>query len=69
MIINVKVRPNSGRQEIKEISNKEFVVNLKKSASEGKANTELIKLLTKHFKKQIKIKSGLTSRKKVVEII
>ncbi len=69
MIINVKVRPNSGKQEIREISDKEYVVNLKKPASDGKANTELLKLLTRYFKKNISIKSGLSSRKKIIEVI
>jgi len=68
MIINIKVKPNSGKQEIKKITDNEFVVNVKSSASEGKANMELLKLLTKFFKKKIKIKSGLNSRKKIIEI-
>ena len=68
MIINVKVMPNSGREEIQKISGKEYRVYLKKPAFDNKANMELITLLRKHFKSQIKIIKGTKSRNKVVEI-
>ncbi len=68
MRINVKVFPNSGREEIIEISKEEFKVYLKKPAEENKANLELLKLLKKHFGGEIKIIKGFTSRKKVVEV-
>jgi len=67
MIINVKVKPHSGRQEIVN-EGKNYVVYLKSVPEDGKANIELIKILKKHFKKEIKIKSGKTSRNKIVEI-
>ena len=67
MIINVKVKPHSGKQEIIKNSNG-YVVYLKSAPEDGKANMELVKLLKKHFKKEIKIKSGKTSKNKIVEI-
>jgi uncharacterized protein len=71
MIINVRVKPNSSKQEVKKIEDKSYVVSLKKPAEDNKANIELIKLLKKHFKvpvKDIKIIKGLKSRNKIVEI-
>lgn len=69
MIINVNVKPNSGEQSI-EKNGTGYSVRLKSPPKDGKANTELIKLLKRHFNaKEVKIKSGFTSRKKTVEII
>ena len=68
-IIKIKVKPNSGEQEIVENENSDgYVVNLKSAPENNKANTELIKLLEKYFKKKIKIKSGFTSRNKLIEV-
>ena len=69
MIISVKVKPGSSKQGIHKISEKEYVVNLKKSAEEGKANLELLKILKKYFSKEVRIKSGLTSRNKLVGVL
>jgi len=67
MIIKVKVKPHSGKQEI--IKNSDgYVVCLKSIPKYGKANIELVKLLKKHFNKPVRIKSGLTSRNKIVEV-
>lgn len=68
MRLKIKVKSNSGRQEIEKISEEEYKVFLKSSPEDNKANNELIKLLKKKFKRDIKIVSGLSSRKKVVEI-
>ena len=68
MIINIKVKPSSGKQEIKELSNNQYTVNLKSPPEDNKANLELIKLLKKHFKKDIKIIKGKKSRNKIIEI-
>jgi len=68
MIISVRVKPNSSKQEVERVSEKEFLVYLKKPARDGKANDELLKLLKKYFGKPVKIKSGLTFRKKMLEI-
>jgi len=68
LIIKVKVKPNSKKQEVKE-ENGIYIVRLKSPPENNKANVELIKLLTKHFRKSLKIKSGFTSKNKTVEII
>ena len=80
MKIKIKVKPNSGRQEIVEKEKekndldknkekyKEYVVYLKSIPENNKANLELIKLLKRYFKKEVKIVSGFNSRNKMVDI-
>ncbi|MBD2691602.1 DUF167 domain-containing protein [Anabaena catenula] len=67
----VKVKPNSKQQKIVEQEDGSLIVNLKSPPVDGKANEELIKLLAEKFdvpKSYIRIKSGLSSRQKLVEI-
>ena len=69
--LQVKVKPNSKVQKIIEESDGSLIVNLKSPPVDGKANEELIKLLAEKFdisKSDIRIKSGLSSRQKLVEI-
>jgi uncharacterized protein (TIGR00251 family) len=68
MIIHVKVNPSSAKQEIILESENNYKIYLKSPPEKNKANNELIKLLHKYFKKEIVIKSGLTSKNKIVEI-
>lgn len=69
MKINIKVKPNSFKQNIEKKDNY-YQINLKSEAKQGKANLELIKLLKDYFNcSEIKIKSGFSARKKIVEII
>ena len=67
MKIKVKVKPNSSQEKIEKISNEEYEVWIKEKPIEGKANTKLVKILKKYFARNIKIKSGFTSRNKIVE--
>lgn len=67
----VKVKPNSKRQSIEEAPDGSLLVHLKSPPVDGKANEELIALLAKKFdvpKSKITIKSGLSSKTKLVEI-
>jgi hypothetical protein len=67
----VKVKPNSKKQAIEELADGSFTVHLKSPPVDGKANKELIELLAEKFdvpKSQIRIKSGLSSRNKLIEI-
>ena len=67
----VKVKPNSKQQSIKEETDGSFTIHLKSPPVGGKANEELIKILAKKFdvpKSKIRIKSGLSSRQKLIEI-
>lgn len=68
---SVKVKPNSKRQSIEEQTDGSLTVHLKSPPVDGKANQELIKLLAEKFdvpKSKIRIKSGFSSRQKLIEI-
>ena len=78
MLIKVKVKPNSSESRIEKIPSELFskegyeglyYVKVKESPQGGKANLELLKLLKKHFNKEVKIKSGYISRDKIVEVL
>jgi len=66
---NIKVQANSKKQVIQtDIDGKIQKVFLKKPAKDNKANNELEKLLSKHFKTKVKIIKGHTSKNKTIEI-
>ena len=79
MIIRVKVKPNAGEQHVERVQlpqldpkqpvEEVFLVKLKSSADEGRANMELVQVLKEYLGKEIKIKSGFTSRTKFVEVL
>ena len=67
----VKVKPNSKVQKIEEQTDGSLTVHLKSPPVDGKANEELLKILAKKFdvpKSHIRIRSGLSSRQKLIEI-
>jgi len=71
MKINVKVIPNAAKNEIVLISENNYKIKVSSPPSDGKANTALIKLLADYFKvpkKAVNIKTGMSSRKKIIEI-
>ena len=69
MKINIRVRTNAGEQGVEKISDENYKVSLKSVPENGKANLELVKVLRKFFGRDIKIISGLSSRRKVVEVL
>ena len=69
MKIKVNVKTNKNKQEIQKIDENSYIINLKSSPIENKANKELIKLFSKELKLRVKIKKGLKSREKILEII
>ncbi len=69
MKIKIKLHPNSSQEKIIEIEkDKTYEVWIKEKPIDGKANQKLIKILKKHFKKNIEIVSGITSRDKIIEL-
>jgi len=66
--IKLTVKPNSSKNEVIKIKENEYKVNIKAPPQEGKANIELVRLLKKYFKKQVRIISGLKSKEKVIEV-
>ena len=71
MLINVKVKPNSSKNEIIRISDQIFNIKTTVSPEKGKANEAVIKLLSKYFKtakSNIEIIAGKASREKLFKI-
>jgi uncharacterized protein (TIGR00251 family) len=68
MKIKIKLHPNSSREQIVRLNEKEYEVWIKENPLQGKANIALEKILKKHFGKECKIVFGFKSRKKVVEV-
>jgi len=72
MRIYIHVVPSSNQCLIEELGENQYKVRLCASPTRGRANKELIKLLSKYFKvakSQIEIIGGKTSREKIVDII
>jgi uncharacterized protein (TIGR00251 family) len=69
--IKIRVIANAKRPEIFELEDGTLKIKLKSPAHEGRANKELISVLSKHFslpKSKIKITSGEKSRNKIIEL-
>jgi len=66
----VIVKPGSNKDEYLGIDEKgRHIVRIKNKAIDNKANIGLIKFFKKEFNIRIRIKSGLTSREKIIEVI
>lgn len=71
MKICVKVIPKASKNQIEKVSEGEYRIRLTKAPADNEANTQLVKLLGKYFgiaPSLIRIISGATTRKKIVEI-
>ena len=68
MALKVLVKANSRENKIEKISDNEYKVNVKEKAENNKANLAVIKILSKYFKKEVYIKSGLRSKIKIVDV-
>ena len=66
--LKIKVIPHAGRTELTE-ENAKLKLYLKSAPEKGKANAELIKFFKKKYKLSVRIKSGETSREKVLELL
>jgi uncharacterized protein (TIGR00251 family) len=55
-----------------QIQGNEITISIRSAPERGRANSELVKLLARHFRVEpgrVRIVSGLKSRKKLVEIL
>ena len=72
MKIFVKTRPNSKNESVKKLSESNFEICVKEPPVKGLANAAIVKALARHFgvaQSAVKILSGHTSRKKVIQIL
>lgn len=67
-LLHIKVIPSSGRTELKE-ENDRLKLYLKSPPDKNKANLELLKFFKKELGLIVEIKSGATSREKVLRIV
>ena len=65
---SIKVVPNSSKTKLIE-ENDELKLYLKAIPDKGKANAELTKFFKKEYNLSVSIKSGKTSRKKIILIL
>ncbi|MBS3121870.1 YggU family protein [Candidatus Woesearchaeota archaeon] len=68
--LKIIVRPNSNKSEIIEFNDEKqaLKVNIAAPADKNKANKEVIKFFSKLLKKRVEIKSGLTSKEKLLRL-
>lgn len=67
MKIKVKVHPNSSKEKII-VNDNSLEVWVKEKPVDNKVNTRLMKMLGTYLKKSVSIKSGFTSKIKVIEV-
>jgi len=71
MLIKVKVFPNSKKEEVIKKSEDSFEVKIKEKPEKGKANKEVIKVLSFYFKipeSKIRLIRGFKKRNKIFEM-
>ncbi len=72
MIVKVMVKPHSPNPRIEDFGGGNLLIYVSAEPENNEANIEVISMLSKHFGvhwKNIKIKSGLTSKNKLIEIM
>ena len=67
----VLVKPNSNKTELigYDCNKEAWKIALKAKPENNKANVQLIKFLSKQLKKKVRIKSGLKSKLKTIELV
>ncbi|MFH0874513.1 MAG: DUF167 domain-containing protein [archaeon] len=68
--LSIIVKPNSPKSEIigYDESRQSLKVAIKEKCEDNKANIEVMKFFSRLTKKNVKIVSGMTSKRKVIEI-
>jgi len=72
MKISVRVKANSRESGVFQVSDNEYIVKVSSSRREGKANKELIDILSEYLKvpkSNIRIVSGQKSKNKILEVL
>ena len=65
------VKPNARENKIErfDVNKCAYIVSIKAKPEDNKANIEIIKFLSKHLKKKVRIASGLKSKEKIIKIL
>jgi hypothetical protein len=70
-IIRVKVKPNARETSLQQLADGSWLAKVRSPATDGRANRELLALVAGHFgcpKASVSVKSGATSRTKLIRI-
>jgi uncharacterized protein len=70
-VIQVKVKPGSRVSELEEGTDGLLIARLKSPPVDGRANSELVELIARHFgcpKSAVSFKSGAAARMKLIRI-
>lgn len=65
ILIQIRVKPKSNNFKIEQEENN-LLIRCRNPAEKGKANKELLKELSKLFRHEVFIVSGLTSKEKII---
>jgi len=68
MRITITVKTNAREEKIQKIGETAFLVKLKESPKNGRANARLLNLVSRFFQKNARIIHGRTSRHKIIEL-
>jgi len=71
MLIKVRVFPNSKKEEVIKKSKDSFEVKVKEKPEQGRANKEVIRVLSAYFKipeSKIRLIKGFKERNKIFEV-
>ena len=66
--LKIKVKPRQKETKIISQSEDEIIVAVKSPPEKNKANLEIIKFLSKHFKIKVRIIKGLKSKNKLIDL-
>lgn len=72
IIINVKVNPNSSKNELVKIDERNYRLRVMNPPVKGRANKEVIETLAKYFNitnNQVEILRGATGNYKIIKIV
>lgn len=69
MRITVDVKPGAREDSVEKTDDGHYRVCVKAPPRKGKANQAVLKLLKKHFGKQVMLVSGATSTIKIVDVL
>lgn len=72
MRVYVTAKPRAKRKGLEKIDETHFAVAVKEPARDGRANAAIAKALAKHFNvspSRVRLVSGLSSRRKLFEIL
>ena len=71
MRITIKTKPNSKKEMIEKIGERNFLIAVKEHPFDGKANNAIVKSIAKYFNvssAKVRIISGHKSKQKIIEI-